>query len=83
MFKVDSKEIGTTSLTLFLCLYCELSIYFTPYSGVYIVDFEIVNVCWKPVFWHSIYTRTKRRYHSAVVIVHFECITPFVLCFYC
>ena len=41
----------TTSLTSFWCLYCQLpvsllSTYFIPFSSVFIVDFEQVNVCW-------------------------------------
>ena len=45
--------------------------YIVSLSSVYIVDIELVNVCWKPVLWHS-YTGVERRHCSTVVIVNFE-----------
>ena len=40
------------------------------------VHFEQVDVRWKPVLWHSIYTRAERRHRSTVVIDDFDNITP-------
>ena len=31
----------------FWCLFCYLETYFTPFSNVFIVDFEHVFVCWE------------------------------------
>ena len=44
MVKVNNKSTRTTPLTSFWCFYFLLSTYFTPFSSVYIVDFEQVNV---------------------------------------
>ena len=44
MFKGDNKNTRTTSLTLFWCFYCHLWTYFTPFSSVFIADFEQSNV---------------------------------------
>ena len=46
MFKVNSKNIGTTSVTSLWYFYCSLWTYFTPFSSVFIIDFEQVNVRW-------------------------------------
>ena len=46
------------------------------YSSVFIINFEQVNVCLKPVSWHYIYTQVERDHHSAMVIVNFENMTP-------
>ena len=43
MFKVNCKDSGITSFVLAWCLYCELGIRFTPFSGVAIVDVEKVK----------------------------------------
>ena len=43
---------------------------------MYIINFEQVKVCLKPVSWHSIYTRTERDHPSAVVSVNFEHMAP-------
>ena len=40
MFRVNCKNTRTTSLSLLL------NIYSTPFSSVFIDDFEQVNVCW-------------------------------------
>ena len=39
-------------------------------------NFEQVNVCLKPVSWHSIYTRAERDHPSTVVSVNFEHMAP-------
>ena len=44
MFKVNNKNTRTTSVTSFWGFYCWLWTYFTPFSSVFIVDFELVNV---------------------------------------
>ena len=46
IFKVNSRSTRTTPLASFWCFQCELWTYFTPFSGVSIVDFEQVNVRW-------------------------------------
>ena len=43
MFKVNNKNTRTTLLTLFWCFYCQLWIYFTCFSSVFVVEFEQVN----------------------------------------
>ena len=50
--------------------------FFTFYSSVYIVEFEQVSICWRPVIWHSIYTIAERCHRSIVVFVNFEHILP-------
>ena len=47
IFKVNNKETRTTSMTSFWCIYCELWTYFTPFSSVFTVDVEQVNVYWE------------------------------------
>ena len=44
-FKVKTRDTRTTP-TSFWCLYCQLWTDFTHYSGVSILDFNHVNVCW-------------------------------------
>ena len=46
VFKVNNKDTRTTSVMLFY-LYCFLWTYFTFFSSVSIVDFELVNICWE------------------------------------
>ena len=46
MFKVNNKNTRITSLTSFLCFYCYFWICLTPFSTVFIVDFEQVNFSW-------------------------------------
>ena len=43
MFKVNNKDIKTTPMASFWCLYCKLWTYFTPCSSVSMVNFEHVN----------------------------------------
>ena len=43
MFKVNNKDTRTTPIVSFWYLYCQLWTYFTPFSGVSIVNFEQVN----------------------------------------
>ena len=45
MFKVNNKDTRTPSLTSLCCLCTSLNI-FTPFSNVFIVDLELVKVCW-------------------------------------
>ena len=45
MFKVNNKDTRVTSLTSFWCLYCYLWTCFTPFSSVFTVNFEQVNMC--------------------------------------
>ena len=45
-FKVYNKDTRTKPMKSFRCLYCKLWTYFTPFSSVFIVDFEHVFVCW-------------------------------------
>ena len=45
MFKVNNKDTRVTSLTSFWCLYCYLWTCFTPFSSVFTVNCEQVNVC--------------------------------------
>ena len=47
MFKVNNKDIRTTLLASFWCLYCYLWTYFTPCSSVSFVDFEQINADWE------------------------------------
>ena len=47
MFKVNNNFTRMTSMTLFLCFYCYLRTYLTPFSNVSIVNFEQVNVSWE------------------------------------
>ena len=47
MFKVNHKDIKTTSITSFWCLYCLLCTYFTPFSVDSIVDFRHVFISWE------------------------------------
>ena len=53
MFKVNSKDTRTTSLTWLWCFYCQLWTYFTHFSSVSVVNFEQVaeheqeNDCWE------------------------------------
>ena len=49
MFKINNKNTRTTSLRLFWCFYCKLKTHFTPFSSVFIVDFEQVNVNWDAI----------------------------------
>ena len=47
MFRVNNKNIRTTSLTSFWCVYCRLWTYFIPFCTYFtpsIVDLEQVNV---------------------------------------
>ena len=46
MFKVNNKDTGTTLLSSFWCLYCQLGTYFTPFFSVSIVNFDQVNAGW-------------------------------------
>ena len=82
MFKVINKEIITTSLISFCWIYwvfwalnIEFWAWSIPYFSVYIVNFNQVNVCFKPVSWYSIYTQAERDYCSTVVIANFEHLT--------
>ena len=43
LFKVNNKDSRTTWTKSFWCLYCQLGIEFTHCSGVFVVDFELVN----------------------------------------
>ena len=43
---LNSKDTRTT----FYCIYCKLWAYFIPFSSVFAVDFEQVNVCWVPPY---------------------------------
>ena len=45
MFKVNSKDTRSTSLTQFWRLYCFLWTYVATFSSFPIVDFEQVKVC--------------------------------------
>ena len=54
MFKVNQKDTKTTSMTAFWSLQCCFRTYFRPFSSVYIVDFELVNVRGVPK--HFIYS---------------------------
>ena len=47
MFTVNIKNIRTTSLTSFWCLYCLLQTNFIAFSRASIVDVEHANACWK------------------------------------
>ena len=49
MFKVNYKDIKTTSLRPFWYLYCLLRTNFTTFLSVSIVDFEQVLTCLKIV----------------------------------
>ena len=71
MFKSVNKNLKTILLNL-----CYFWTYSTPYSKVYIINLEQVNVCLKLVSWHSIYTRVERDHRSTMVIVNFENMTP-------
>ena len=51
MFKVNSKNTRTVSLTSFWCFHCELWKYFIPSSSVFVFDFEQVNVGWD-LLWY-------------------------------
>ena len=46
MFKVYNKN-RTTSSTSFWWFYCKLWTYFTPFSSVFIVEFDQVHVTWE------------------------------------
>ena len=48
MFKVNNKNTRTTLLKLFWCFYCQLWIYFTCPSSVFIVELEKVNDSYQP-----------------------------------
>ena len=76
MFKVLNKDVRATSLTSFCWIYCQLCTYSTPYSSVYVINFKQVNVCLKPVLWHSICTRAEQDHPSTVVSVNFEHMPP-------
>ena len=39
MSKIDNNETKTTSITLYVCLYCYLLTYFGPSFRVYLVQF--------------------------------------------
>ena len=43
---------------------------------VYVINFELVNVCLKPVSQHYIYFKAERDHSSAVVSVNFEHMVP-------
>ena len=47
MINANNKSTRTTSMTSFCCFYCQLWTYFTPFSSVFIIDFEQVNVSWE------------------------------------
>ena len=66
--QINHKDIKTTSMTSFWCLYCWLLTYFTPFSSVSIVDFEQVNVSWNTL---------------KISLTFFRLICPFIwkLCF--
>ena len=46
MFEVNNKDTRTTSMMLFWCFYCQLLTYFTSFPKIFIVNFELINVCW-------------------------------------
>ena len=46
MFNVNNKSTRTMSMTSVWCFYCQLWTYFIPYSTVFSLDFEQVNVSW-------------------------------------
>ena len=77
MFKVNNKDIRTTSLTSFWC-FSFIWTYFTPFSCVSILDFERLIVCretilfecsplfqYDPVF-NSIFL--DREYNAAAIV---------------
>ena len=41
MFKVNNKDTRTSPMVSLWCLYCSLLTYFTLYSSVFIVNFEL------------------------------------------
>ena len=83
MFKVVNNDIRTMSLASFCFHHCLIWKYSTPYSSVYVVVFEQVHACLKPVLWRFIYTQADRGHHSTVVIVTFEYITTSSNVSYC
>ena len=52
MFKVDNKNIRTTSMTQFWGFYYEPWTYSTHFSIVSIADFDQVNVSWDVIKYH-------------------------------
>ena len=43
----DTRNQDDVDNMSFWCLFCYLETYFTPFSNVFIVDFEHVFVCWE------------------------------------
>ena len=54
MFKFNNKNTRTLSLTSFWCFIVNFWSYFTPFSCIFIVDFEQVNVSWVFLFWERV-----------------------------
>ena len=50
MLKVNNKNTKMRSMTPFWCFYWQLGTYFTPFSGVSVVDFEQVNFSWLSLY---------------------------------
>ena len=52
--KLTIKTLQRCQEMSFWCLYCQLWKYFTPFSSVFIVEFEQVNVCWEEWSWQKL-----------------------------
>ena len=55
------KYVPATSMKLFWCFYFEFWTYFTPFSGVSIVNFEQVNVSWDVLNRFKVNNKTVER----------------------
>ena len=65
MFKVNNQNTRTTSLTSIWCFYCSFWTHFTPFSSIFIVKFEQVNVTW-------VLAQSQRWRRSGIFIFNFE-----------
>ena len=67
MFKVNKKDTRTT------CLYCWLWTYFTLFSGISILNFEQVNVCWDTCRVLRRYFNDSDKFHICSYLRKFFC----------
>ena len=57
MFIVNNKDIRTTSVTSFWCLYCYLWTHYKLFFNVFIVNFENASVCWVLFQQRSVFSK--------------------------
>ena len=64
MFKVNDKDIRTTSMSSFWCLHYLLWTYFTPFTCVSTIEFEQVNNSWvHDADWYLVYSQLIHFHH--------------------